>query len=442
MALTYHLENLFRPAIEEFQKAIQLDEQLWGSYLFLGMDYYKTNQFDKAVPALEKSLVLNREGAESEARFWLGLSFSALGKHGEATEQLQRLTQVRADDIEVLFHLARAQDRHASTLFATIGRIDPRSSLVHLLQAERSAAEDRPALARFEYQQALQLRPDVRGLIPALGKFTGQTLPSPSDRPESPLRMSLYDMRANYKLGEFYLTHGAEVQGLDHLKRVASQTPTDADSEQLVQASQQRLEKWKPDSVTADGRTAETTVGSPILSALEALKSGQYEDGRPRVQEVDISVQVKVHELRAPAQQCPRVFAEAGHIGYIGKLAVPVVAIEGVVVVREISDDEIKVAVIVVVAKVHPHAGLLPAVVSQSHAVQEPNLDRFDEAESLFARAVVRDAASPHAYVNLAFVLLEQGRTASAEAWLAKMRVAARCGESEGLLRCATQFVR
>ena len=52
-------------------------------------------------------------------------------------------------------------------------------------------------------------------------------------------------------------------------------------------------------------------------------------------------------------------------------------------------------------------------------------LDRFDEAESLFERAVVTELSSPHAYVNLAFVLLEQGRTASAEAWLAKMRVAA-----------------
>ena len=52
-------------------------------------------------------------------------------------------------------------------------------------------------------------------------------------------------------------------------------------------------------------------------------------------------------------------------------------------------------------------------------------LDRFDEAEALFERAVVREPSSPHAYLNLAFVLLEQGKTASAEAWLAKMRVAA-----------------
>ena len=52
-------------------------------------------------------------------------------------------------------------------------------------------------------------------------------------------------------------------------------------------------------------------------------------------------------------------------------------------------------------------------------------LDRFDEAEALFARAVVREPSSPHAYLNLAFVLLEQGKAASAEAWLAKMRLAA-----------------
>ena len=52
-------------------------------------------------------------------------------------------------------------------------------------------------------------------------------------------------------------------------------------------------------------------------------------------------------------------------------------------------------------------------------------LDRFDRAEALFERAVVREPSSPHAYLNLAFVLLEQGKAASAEAWLTKMRLAA-----------------
>ena len=52
-------------------------------------------------------------------------------------------------------------------------------------------------------------------------------------------------------------------------------------------------------------------------------------------------------------------------------------------------------------------------------------LDRFEEAEALFERAVVREPSSPHAYLNLAFVLLEQGKSAAAEAWLAKMRFAA-----------------
>ncbi len=52
-------------------------------------------------------------------------------------------------------------------------------------------------------------------------------------------------------------------------------------------------------------------------------------------------------------------------------------------------------------------------------------LDRFEEAEALFERAVVREPSSPHAYLNLAFVLLDQGKTAAAEARLAKMRFTA-----------------
>ena len=51
-------------------------------------------------------------------------------------------------------------------------------------------------------------------------------------------------------------------------------------------------------------------------------------------------------------------------------------------------------------------------------------LDRFDQAEELFEKAIARYPASPHAYLNRAFVLLEQDRSASAEAWLDKMRLA------------------
>src|SRR5205085_7430857 len=59
LAITYHLQNRYPEAISEFNRALKIDATLWGAFLFLGMDYYKTNQFALAIQPLETSIVLN-----------------------------------------------------------------------------------------------------------------------------------------------------------------------------------------------------------------------------------------------------------------------------------------------------------------------------------------------------------------------------------------------
>ena len=51
------------------------------------------------------------------------------------------------------------------------------------------------------------------------------------------------------------------------------------------------------------------------------------------------------------------------------------------------------------------------------------SLDRFQEAEDLFEKAVARDPSSPHASLNLALVMLEQGRLDAADSLLARMQL-------------------
>lgn len=50
------------------------------------------------------------------------------------------------------------------------------------------------------------------------------------------------------------------------------------------------------------------------------------------------------------------------------------------------------------------------------------SLDRFEEAEELLQRAIASEPSNPHAYWNLALVLLEQGQTEPALGWFGKMR--------------------
>ncbi len=277
LALTYHLRNLYPQAIAEFEKAIVLDDQLWGSYLFLGMDYYRTNQFDKAIPALEKSLALNPERAESEGRFWLGASYTALGKYPPAIEQFERLTATRRSDIELLYQLARSYDRYGLDLFETIGRIEPRSSFVHLLQAERYAAERRFDLAGLEYSRALELRPDLEGVVPALRRFDRTAAePRADQQPKEPLEMAASDIRSNAELAEFFLSIGAGDQASKHGRRLARVEVKDPELETYVASVTQRLKQWQQNHSAPAHDSAGQRVEPGLLQALEAFQNGRF----------------------------------------------------------------------------------------------------------------------------------------------------------------------
>ena len=86
LGVTLHLAKRFPQSIERLVEAVRLDSQLWGAFLFLGMDYYQVGRFDDAVEALKRSLELNPELAET--RRWLGLSYSAVHRFEEAIEHL------------------------------------------------------------------------------------------------------------------------------------------------------------------------------------------------------------------------------------------------------------------------------------------------------------------------------------------------------------------
>ena len=53
------------------------------------------------------------------------------------------------------------------------------------------------------------------------------------------------------------------------------------------------------------------------------------------------------------------------------------------------------------------------------------SLDRFDEAEALLERAIREEPSSPHAYLNLALVLLDQGKAEAAGDWFDQMFLSA-----------------
>ncbi len=135
------------------------------------MAYYRTNQFLKAIPALEQSLKLNPKLAENEARLWLGSSYLALNRFKEALTEFRRLSEIKPGDLEALYNLAEACNRYSSALFEKITVSDPESPEAHRLQAEWFEWQDKPDEAIGEYVQVLKARPDWEGVNLTVGNL-------------------------------------------------------------------------------------------------------------------------------------------------------------------------------------------------------------------------------------------------------------------------------
>ena len=196
LGVTLHLAGRFEQAIESLREATRLDGQLWGAFLFLGMDYYQTHRFELAIRALQQSLELNSGMLETHR--WLGLSLAALGRYREALGYLERVAEDDGRDDEALFSLARAYDNRAAQLFESIGRSDPNSPFVFLLQAERFASEGESDRARVEYRRAIELRPDLAGTLGSVPRD-----PSASSRDIDAVRGRFAEVRTLFEDGRY-----------------------------------------------------------------------------------------------------------------------------------------------------------------------------------------------------------------------------------------------
>lgn len=263
LGVTYHLAKRFPLSIEHLLEAVRLDERLWGAFLFLGMDYYQLHRFGDAIEALDKSLALNP--GLPETRRWLGLSHRALGRYEEAIHHLRKSTGENNADEEALFHLGRAYDRRAAQLFESIGRSEPESAFVYLLQAERFLAEGDLERARADYLRATALRPDLAGTLDALAP--AEPVPDPAD-PE------FAQIRAAFAAGRYGDT-AAEA------KRILVTRPEDLEArywlgrayKSLAAETVDRLSAVAPDSYRVDQLAAEFHRGrTEYGKALEAYR--------------------------------------------------------------------------------------------------------------------------------------------------------------------------
>ncbi len=259
LAVTYHLQNLFPEAIAEFKRALDLDPELFGSDLFLGMDYYKSNQFKLAIAPLQKSIELNAAMAEPEARFWLAATYSALQRPEQAIYALRRDLALRPKDSDVLYYLVKAYDQSSAAAFERLGRVEPKSAAVALLQGEHLIEENRQDLAGLQYRTAVALRPDFASWISA---GVAEKIPpqAPSD-----LAICAFDARANLDLASLFESAGDSARAAAVLESLRHLKGTDSKAAQLIAEAKMTAPNHHPSASAVD-----------LAQGLTLFRQGQF----------------------------------------------------------------------------------------------------------------------------------------------------------------------
>jgi len=313
LGLVYHMDNRYQKAIQAFEKALALEPGLWASHLFLGIGCYKTNQFDRAATALAKAIDLNSKAAELEGRFWLGVTYKALGRNEDAIRELENRLKQTPRDIEVLYNLSDAYrssaPQKATELLNRMLAIDPHSYRVKQMEGEVFEHQEKYSQALAAYREAHRLKPDTPGLRFALGSVFWKMRQFDEAKKwlAEELSSNPHHALSHYQLGNIYVYKNDPAQALFHLQEaLAANVPLTDVHRDLGKAFIQ-LGKYD-EAVRHLNRVAEADPDDDAIHSLLASayrKQGKHDLEQKELERFQQLNQKKLERVQRQTQNLP-----------------------------------------------------------------------------------------------------------------------------------------
>jgi tetratricopeptide (TPR) repeat protein len=284
LGLAWYLQGNYAKAIRPLEQALVLNSQLWGARLYLGICYYRTNQFQRAIDSLR--LAERAKPAEAMPLYWLGASQLALRNFSEATANLERASAISPKDPEVWYTLARACADYSGSLYEKLLQTAPQSGPARIVRAEDFWRENvtQPALELLS--EVAESEPGLAGAHLTAGEilWQEQRFEEAAEEFQSELAIDPACPQAHLRLVAYYQMSAKPEKARPHLEYLARLKPRDlsltrglqpatAASEQ--QTSSSRLAVGRPDLKVSLTHYAKGEMAPAIANVRLHLKSNQ-----------------------------------------------------------------------------------------------------------------------------------------------------------------------
>jgi len=216
-AAAFEQKRDYDGAIPELRRALELKPDSVEAHGLLGEALLARGYSAEAIPHLERAQRVDL----------LGIALSEEHRTAQAIEALLAALQKKPNDPDLLFYLGKASGFLSKKSFDRLIRSGPESARAHELMAESDLAQQQFANAEREYRQALDLRPDLRGVHLALGllKLEAGNLDEAETEFRAEVKLGPGDGEAAWRLGSVLLEKGRTHEALVELERADKLRP-------------------------------------------------------------------------------------------------------------------------------------------------------------------------------------------------------------------------
>ncbi len=168
LGIDYYLARKYDPAIQRFEQGLQLNPEMLGAQLFLGISYVNTDRPEKGLPHLEFA---HKRKPSSESSTYLGLAYKGMRRYDLAARYLRSALTLTDPKDSLLYFIGDTYLKAGGAVANQLAEQNQDSKYDHLISARILDSQDFYQLAAKAYLDAAKKDPQHAAIFFRLARM-------------------------------------------------------------------------------------------------------------------------------------------------------------------------------------------------------------------------------------------------------------------------------